>query len=227
LVNTASSAHATGTTWSSARLREALRLYLVTDQPSLKGRTLIDVVQSAVQGGVTCVQLREKHASSRDFYAQAVALMDLLTPLNIPLIINDRLDIALACGASGVHLGQSDLPVPAARKLLPPEVFIGWSVETMEQVALSAMLPVDYLGISPVFATPTKTDTATPWGLEGLQRIRALTPLPLVAIGGIHLGNAAEVMQAGADSLAVVSAICSADDPCAASQQLRDLIDDH
>ncbi|NVO07827.1 MAG: thiamine phosphate synthase, partial [Rhodoferax sp.] len=99
----------TASSWSRARLRDALRLYLVTDQPSLKDRTLTDVVQAAVKGGVSCVQLREKHASSRDFYAQAVALMDLLAPLNIPLIINDRLDIALACGAQGVHLGQSDV----------------------------------------------------------------------------------------------------------------------
>ncbi len=217
----------TGVRWGREPLLAALRLYLVTDQPSLKGRSLVDVVQAAVRGGVTCVQLREKHASSRDFYTQAVALMNLLAPLNIPLIINDRLDIALACGAQGVHLGQSDLPVQAARKLLPPEVFIGWSVESMEDVELSATLPLDYLGVSPVFATPTKTDTATPWGLEGLRRIRAATELPLVAIGGIHLGNAASVMQAGADSLAVVSAICSADDPLAASQQLRKLIDAH
>jgi thiamine-phosphate pyrophosphorylase len=227
LVTQAASAPAAAPGWSHARLRDALRLYLVTDQPSLKGRRLIDVVQSAVQGGVTCVQLREKHANSRDFYAQAVALMDLLRPLHVPLIINDRIDIALACGAPGVHLGQSDLPLHAARKLLPPEVFIGWSVETLEEVAHSATLPVDYLGVSPVFATPTKTDTATPWGLEGLQRIRTLTTLPLVAIGGIHLNNATQVMQAGADSLAVVSAICASDDPCAASQQLRRLIDAH
>jgi thiamine-phosphate pyrophosphorylase len=227
LVNTLASATGTAAPWSRERLTDALRLYLVTDQPSLKGRRLIDVVRAAVQGGVTCVQLREKHANSRDFYAQAVALMDLLAPLNVPLIINDRIDIALACGAQGVHLGQSDLPVHAARKLLPPEVFIGWSVETMDEVLHSATLPVDYLGVSPVFATPTKTDTATPWGLEGLQRIRALTQLPLVAIGGIHLHNATQIMQAGADSLAVVSAICSADDPLAASQQLRELIDAH
>ncbi len=227
MVNNASGATASGTAWSRERLRDALRLYLVTDQPSLKGRTLIDVVQSAVQGGVTCVQLREKHASSRDFYAQAVALMELLAPLAIPLIINDRLDIALACGAPGVHLGQSDMPVQAARQLLPPHVFIGWSVENMDEVTRSATLPVDYLGVSPVFATPTKTDTATPWGLEGLQRIRAATDLPLVAIGGIHLHNATQVLQAGAHSLAVVSAICAADDPRAASQQLRELIDAH
>jgi len=211
--------------WSRERLCDALKLYLVTDQASLRGRTLTDVVQAAVQGGVTCVQLREKHANSRDFHAQAVALMDLLAPLNVPLIINDRLDIALACGAQGVHLGQGDMPVDVARKLLPPQVFIGWSVETLQEVERSATLPVDYLGVSPVFATPTKTDTATPWGLEGLQRIRATSPLPLVAIGGIHAGNAATVMQAGAHSLAVVSAICSADDPRTAAQQLRSLID--
>jgi thiamine-phosphate pyrophosphorylase len=213
--------------WSRERLLDALRLYLVTDQPSLKGRTLTDVVLAAVQGGVTCVQLREKHLNSRDFHALAVALMDLLQPFDVPLVINDRLDIALACKAQGVHLGQSDMPVATARALLPPDVFIGWSVETMDHVHMSGQLPVDYLGVSPVFATPTKTDTATPWGLEGLQRVRTATPLPLVAIGGIHLNNAAAVLQAGADSLAVVSAICSADDPMHASQQLRDLIDAH
>lgn len=223
MVNTSD---ATGA-WSRERLLDALRLYLVTDQPSLKGRTLTDVVRAAVQGGVTCVQLREKQLNSRDFHALAVALMDLLQPLGVPLVINDRLDIALACKAQGVHLGQSDIPVAAARALLPPDVFIGWSVETMDHVQMSAQLPVDYLGVSPVFATPTKTDTATPWGLAGLQRVRAATPLPLVAIGGIHLNNADAVLQAGADSLAVVSAICSADDPMHASQQLRDLIDAH
>lgn len=213
--------------WSRTRLREALRLYLVTDQGSLRGRTLTDVVLAAVQGGVTCVQLREKHLDSRDFYAQAVALMDLLRPWNVPLVINDRLDIALACGAQGVHLGQSDLPVHAARALLPESVFIGWSVETPEHVEQSAQLPVDYLGVSPVFATPTKTDTAAPWGLEGLRSLRTQTELPLVAIGGIHMHNAAEVLDAGADSLAVVSAICSADDPCASARQFRSLIDAH
>jgi thiamine-phosphate pyrophosphorylase len=213
------------TPWSRARLQDALRLYLVTDQASLRGRTLTDVVREAVAGGVSCVQLREKSLNSRDFLAQALALMDLLRPLDVPLIINDRIDIALACQAQGVHLGQSDMPVPAARALLPPEVFIGWSVETIAQVAQSATLPGDYLGVSPVFATPTKTDTATPWGLEGLQRIRAATQLPLVAIGGMHAGNVAEVLKAGADSLAVVSTICSADSPRAAAQELRNTID--
>jgi len=215
------------TPWDPRRLREALRLYLVTDQASLRGRSLHDVVLAAVQGGVSCVQLREKNACGRDFLAQALALQALLGPLGIPLVINDRIDIALACGAQGVHLGQSDLPVAAARRLLPPQVFIGWSVETLHDVALSAELPVDYLGVSPVFATPTKTDTALPWELEGLTRARARTALPLVAIGGIQPGNARAVLQAGADGLAIVSAICSADDPRAASRHFRDLMDDH
>lgn len=208
-----------------ARLRDCLRLYLVTDQASIGARTLTDVVLAAVQGGVTCVQLREKLANARDFFALATSLMDLLAPHGVPLIINDRVDIALACGAHGVHLGQSDLPVASARKLLPPEVFIGWSVETPADVALSGQLPVDYLGVSPVFATPTKTDTQTPWGLGGLRDLRPQTTLPLVAIGGIHAGNAGEVLAAGADSLAVVSAICSAADPRAAAATLRSLCD--
>lgn len=200
---------------------KCLRVYLVTDGPSLKGRSITEVVLQAVQGGVGCVQLREKNMDTRDFCARAAALMDVLAPLNVPLVINDRIDVALACGAQGVHLGQSDMQPEVARRLLPADVFIGWSVETMEQVLQSATLPVDYLGVSPVFETPTKTDTQTPWGLDGLGRARAATTLPLVAIGGVHTGNAAEVLAAGADGLAVVSSICSAPDPRLAARHLK------
>lgn len=204
---------------------DVLRLYLVTDQSLTHGRPLGDVVAAAVQGGVTCVQLREKQLDTRAFLAQAVLLKALLAPHGVPLIINDRIDIALACGAEGVHLGQSDMPVRVARQLLPAHVFIGWSVESMDDVRSSAALPLDYLGVSPVFATPTKTDTQTPWGLAGLAQVRAATALPLVAIGGIHAGNAQAVLRAGADSLAVVSALCAADDPRAAATNLRRLCD--
>lgn len=204
---------------------QVLRLYLVTDQHSAGGRTLTDIVSAAIQGGVTCVQLREKHLSTRDFLAQALVLKTLLAPHRIPLVINDRIDIALACGAQGVHLGQSDMPVAQARQLLPPEVFIGWSVETMDDVTRSASLPVDYLGVSPIHATPTKADTQPPWGLNGLRQVRAATALPLVAIGGIQVHNAREVLKAGADGLAVVSALCAAADPCAAALELRQLFD--
>lgn len=186
----------------------------------------MDVVQAAVQGGVSCVQLRDKKLGSRELLAQALLLKKLLSSHGIPLVINDRIDIALACGAEGVHLGQSDLPADKARSLLPNDVFIGWSVESMDQVAQTAMLPVDYLGVSPVFATSTKTDTKVVWGLDGLARVRACTPLPLVAIGGIHAGNARDVLRAGADSLAIVSALCAAADPQAEAAILRTLCDE-
>ena len=205
---------------------DVLRLYLVTDQSLMRDRLLADVVGAAVLGGVSCVQLREKNLNTREFLAQALMLKKLLAPHGVPLVINDRIDIALTCGAEGVHLGQSDLPVGKARSLLPPGIFVGWSVEFMNDVFQSATLPVDYLGVSPIFATPTKTDTKNAWGLDGLNKVRAATRLPLVAIGGIHGGNGREVLRAGADSLAVVSALCGADDPQATAENLRMLCDE-
>jgi thiamine-phosphate pyrophosphorylase len=202
-------------------LRKMLRLYLVTDSAACLGRALPDVVEAAVQGGVGCVQLREKQLDTRCFTEMAIALKERLAPHGVALVINDRIDVALACQADGVHLGQSDMPVAIARGLLPPQVFIGLSVETPQQAQEAAALEVDYLGVSPVFATSTKTDTGTPWGLDGLRRLRASTPLPLVAIGGIQLSNAQQVLDAGADSLAVVSAICSAPSPQEAAGRLR------
>lgn len=193
-------------------LRHMLRLYLVTDN-SLCRAPLAEVVGAAVAAGVTCVQLREKHLPKREVLAQAMVLKSLLAPFNVPLVVNDHIDIALACDADGIHLGQGDTSPEMARTLLPAHVFIGWSVESEDQVLRAASLPVDYLGISPVFSTPTKVDTKTPWGLEGLQKARALTLAPLVAIGGIHRSNASTVLQAGADGLAVVSAICAAENP--------------
>ena len=201
----------------------ALRVYLVTDRSLTRGRPLASVVETAVRGGATCVQLREKELDTNEFLEQAVMLARLLGPLGIPLVINDNVEVALACRASGLHLGQGDLSPDEARELLPPDVFIGWSVETLADVMRSASMPVDYLGVSPVFATPTKTDTKAPWGLDGLRRVRASTALPLVAIGGIHSGNAGDVLRAGADGLAVVSAICAADDPAAAARELRQI----
>ncbi|GAB4089587.1 thiamine phosphate synthase [Hydrogenophaga soli] len=215
------------TAWTPPALRRALRVYLVTDHGLTLGRPLEQVVHAAVRGGATCVQLREKHLPTRDFVARARALKALLGPLGVPLVINDRVDVALACNADGVHLGQSDMDVEDARRLLPPQVFIGWSVETPADVARAARLPVDCLGVSPVFATPTKTDTHTPWGLDGLRQVRTATALPLVAIGGIHAGNATAVLRHGADGLAVVSALCSAPDPQAAAAELAALCAAH
>lgn len=190
-----------------------LSLYLVTDRDLAVGRPLAGIVRAAADAGVTCVQLRDKSGSTRTLVSQAQELISLLRPRGIPLIVNDRVDVALATGADGVHLGQDDLPLPAARALLGPSRVIGISVESVEQAIAAERTGADYLGVSPVFATPTKTDTAAPLGLDGLSAIRRATALPLVAIGGIGAHNAAAVIRAGADGVAVVSAIVAAADP--------------
>jgi thiamine-phosphate pyrophosphorylase len=205
--------------------KEQLRLYLVTDRQMCGDRTLEEVVHAAIRGGVTCVHLRENSATTRDFLALARALHPLLRTAGIPLVINDRLDIALALAAEGVHLGQSDLPAAEARRLLPDTIFVGLSVESLEDLRTANTLDVDYLAISPVFATPTKIDATAPWGLEGLRLARQRTALPLVAIGGIHADVIRRVFAAGADGVAVVSAICAADDPESATRELARLAD--
>jgi thiamine-phosphate pyrophosphorylase len=199
-------------------------VYLVTDRASLSGKSLDDVILLAVKGGAAMVQLREKEVSTRFFIEEARRIKKILAPYTVPLIINDRVDVALAVGADGVHIGQEDMPYPLARKLLGPGAIIGLSVETPEQVEAAEAFDVAYLGVSAIFATPTKTNTRHHWGLDGLRKVRAMTRHPLVAIGGINASNAAEVMQAGADSLAVVSAICSVPDPQKAAEYLRRII---
>lgn len=199
-------------------------LYLVTDRDLSLGRPLEELVEQAVKGGVTMVQLREKETSSREFYQLALRLKEILKPFQVPLIINDRLDIALACEAEGIHLGQSDLPVSVARKLLGPDRIIGLSLERIEDAAQANQLEVDYVAVSPVFDTPTKTDTSKALGLEGVKAIRSLSAYPTVAIGGIHQWNAASIIEAGADGLAVVSDIMSAADPQKAAEELKEII---
>lgn len=199
-------------------------LYLVTDRGLCAGRPLEEVVAQAVQGGVACVQLREKDLSTRAFVELAAALKALLAPHRVPLIINDRLDVALACGADGLHVGQEDMPCAEVRRWMGPRAIIGLSVETWADVERARELDVDYLGVSPVFPTPTKTDTKAPWGLDGLARIRAGTDRPLVAIGGLNAGNAAAVVRAGADAIAVVSAVCASADPRRAARDLDAVI---
>ncbi len=196
------------------------RVYLVTDRDLCLGRSLEDVTLAAVRGGAGAVQLREKHASSREFLALAKALVSRLQPLGVPVIVNDRADIALAAGAAGLHVGQSDLPPEDARRLMGPDAIVGLSVETREELLDAERFDIDYVGLSPIFATPTKTDTLEPWGLDGLRWARAHSPLRLVAIGGVHGDNAADVVEAGAHSLAVVSEICSSPDPENAARRL-------
>ena len=199
-------------------------LYLVTDRGLCGGRPLEEVVRLAVEGGASCVQLREKDLSTREFVETASAVKSILRPSGVPLVINDRIDVALAVGAEGVHIGQGDMPYETARRLMGRSAIIGLSVETWEAVEEARDLDVDYLGVSPVFPTPTKTDTRSAWGLEGLARIRAYVKHPLVAIGGMNRQNAAAAVRAGADSIAVVSAICSAPDPFREALELSSLI---
>ncbi|MBT7052000.1 MAG: thiamine phosphate synthase [Desulfobacula sp.] len=195
-------------------------IYLVTDQNACQAKSLESIVIDAVKAGISCVQLREKNIGTRMFLKKALDLVSILKPEKIPLIINDRVDIALAVKADGVHLGQSDMPYEHARRLMGPKAVIGLSVETWEDVQKAQDLEVDYLGVSPVFPTPTKTDTKAPWGLEGLVRIRDYSRHHLVAIGGLDASNAQDVIKSGADSIAVVSAICSAKDVFNATTKL-------
>ncbi len=201
-----------------------LSLYLVTDRNLSLGRSTVDIVRAAMAGGVTCVQLREKHCSTREFMAEARAVRELLAGTGIPLIINDRLDVALAIGADGVHLGQTDMHISDARRLAGTDMLIGVSAECVEDAVRAEAEGADYVGISPVFSTPTKTDTAPALGLDGIALIRAAVSLPLVGIGGIGPGNAAAVIRAGCDGVAVVSAIVSTPEPAKAAAELKTII---
>ena len=205
-------------------MRDLLKLYLVTDRDLSLGRSLEEVVSEAVEGGVTVVQLREKDASTGEFVELAFRLKDILRPYNVPLIINDRVDVALAVDAEGLHIGQSDMPYEIARKLLGPNKIIGLSVECIDDILKANKLDVDYVGISPVYGTPTKTDTAEPFGLEGLRRAVKLSVHPTVAIGGMNASTIADAMASGTDGVAVVSAICSAESPRLAAKELNGII---
>lgn len=200
------------------------RLYLVTDSNMTGRKQLVDYVLKAADGGVTIVQYREKSGSTAQMIREAESLLHELAKRNIPLLINDRVDIALAVGAAGVHLGQNDMDPVTARRLLGPDAIIGYSVETFEQAHEAMELDVDYLGVSPVFSTPTKTDIGNPWEIDGLKELRSFTSKPLVAIGGLNRDTIPHTLAAGADGVAVVSAICNSDNPEASALELRDII---
>ncbi len=200
-------------------------LYLVTDRPLCAGRDLLDVVAHAVAGGVTMVQLREKHATTREFLELARRLKALLDPMDVPLLINDRLDIALAVDTSGLHVGQGDMPYADARRLLGPDKIIGLTIDSEDELRVAEGLDVDYLGVGPVFPTTTKENPSPVVGLEGLTRARGFSRHRIVAIGAINVDNAAQVMATGVDGVAVVSALCSAQDPRAMARALRREVD--
>ena len=202
-----------------------LGVYLVTDRGSLAGRDLLDVVGRAVAGGARLVQLREKNACTREFVELARALVALVRPLGAKLVINDRVDVALACDADGVHVGQDDMRPADVRALIGPKRILGLSVTGEVEARAARGEPVDYLGAGPVFATTTKLDAGAPQGLTGLARMLALAEVPVVAIGAVTAANAASVMATGTAGVAVVSAICSAADPLAAAKALRAIVD--
>ncbi|OIQ67876.1 thiamine-phosphate synthase [mine drainage metagenome] len=203
-------------------LRRALRLYLVVG--GLDEAALLALVGAALRGGVGCVQLREKNLATRAFVARARALRALLRDAGVPLIINDRLDVALAADADGVHVGQDDVDVDVVRRHMPHAI-VGLSVGSLAELDAGIQQRVDYLSPSPLFATRSKPDAGAPLGLPGLREMRARCALPLVAIGGIDRGNAAAVFAAGADGIAVVSAIAGAVDPRAAAAELAAIAD--
>lgn len=186
-------------------------IYLVTDDGCLQGRALLDCVREALEGGVTLVQYRAKTASSADMYAEALQLKALCDSFNVPLIINDRLDIAMAVGAAGVHLGQDDLPCAAARKLLGEDYIIGVSAHNPAEAKAALQSGADYLGCGAVFGTATKADVKK-LGTDGLAAICKAKGLPVVGIGGVTADNYREVRAAGADGAAIVSGILAQPD---------------
>lgn len=200
-----------------ALIREALRLYLITDPALCAKMGIIETVRCAVAGGVSMVQLRDKHATTAQRAALASALIDVLKGTGVPLIVNDDLEAVILSGADGAHIGQSDGSPQRARALLGPNRILGLSCETSRTVTATYGAPVDYLGLGPIFATGTKLDHEQPIGMAGLAALVSVAHGPTVAIGGLNASHVDEVMAAGADGLSVVSAICGHADPRAAA----------
>lgn len=199
------------------------KLYLVVSEAACKHHYLT-VVEEAILGGVDIVQLREKHLDTEAYLSRALQLKALTDRYHIPLIINDNIEVARKANAFGVHVGNEDMAPTQVRESWPGCRSIGYSVEYPEQLHSKETTASDCLGISPVFRTPTKSNTVAEWGLEGLRTIRRLSDKPLIAIGGMNIDTVAEVIRAGADCIAVVSAICTADDPRKVAFRLKHTI---
>lgn len=199
-------------------------LYLVISEEDCYPQPWLQVAEEAIIGGVDIVQLREKKAVYSDFLEKARKLKRLTDHYGIPLIINDAIDIAADVGAWGVHVGQKDLPPLAIREKFGNSIHIGWSMETVAQLESEQLNAADHLGVSPIFSTPTKTDTIDEWGISGLRQLRMRTEKPLIAIGNMNLATAGAAWDAGANAIAVVSAICRSQDPRESSAQLKHLL---
>ena len=204
-------------------IRQALRLYVIPDRSIGAPRSLLEQTEAALAGGATTIQLRDKQLEGRELLAAATAMAELCRRAGALFIVNDRLDIALLANAHGAHLGQDDLPADAARRLCPPGFIVGVSAQNEEQARRAKAHGADYLGIGAVY--PTQTKDAAALGLDGVRGVATATDLPSVAIGGINLANASEVMAAGVDGLSVISAIVAAPDVSAASRLFLEIID--
>jgi thiamine-phosphate diphosphorylase len=198
-------------------------LYAILDPRFLKARSLTDVALALIRGGATCLQLRDKEANSRMLYEEARLLKVALNPLRVPFIVNDRLDIALAVDADGVHLGEQDVPVPEARRIMGKDKLLGASADTIETAIRAARDGADYIGFGAVFPTGTKPD-ARLGGLSLLPEVKRAVSIPVVAIGGIKRSNALEVLRAGADGLAVISDLLEAGDVEARAREFSAII---
>ncbi len=197
-----------------------LSFYVITlEVPDLK-RSHLEVAKAAIEGGATVIQFREKNKTSCELIEMAREVHKITQTANIPLIINDRLDVAQAIGAEGVHLGQKDMPVKVARRILGPDCIIGMSCGNIEEALEAVCDGVTYIGVGPVFPTSTKEDAREPIGIEGLIKVRKRVSIPVVAIGGISIENIESVIEAGADGVAVISAVAFSSDMKAASCSL-------
>ena len=206
--------------WSAEAIRRALKLYAVTDNAWLGERTLTECVEEALAGGATFVQLRDKHASAEDLRAEAEELLALCRAAGVPFVVNDDVECALAVGADGVHVGQDDMACERARALLGPDAIVGVSTQTVEQALLAEKHGADYLGVGAVFPTGSKDD-ADDVSYDTLQAICRAVSIPVVAIGGISLGNVSQLSGSGICGIAVISAIYGAADIRRASLDLK------
>lgn len=206
------------------KLKQDRLLYLVTDSRLCGDRSLEEVVELAILGGVDLVQLREKNTTKEEFLCIGRSLKTICDSYEIPLIINDCIDVAIAIDASGLHLGQSDLPYDVVRERFGSEKIIGLSVNTLEQAKEAEDLDVDYLGVGPIFPTKTKLDAGKLWGIDELKTLRKISNHTLIGIGGISQHNLDEIIKIGFNGVAIVSAICAAEDPKESARRLSGMI---
>lgn len=200
-------------------------LHVLTDRELVKPLSIVEVIKQVINGGATAIQLRDKDISDEEMIALGKKILELTTG-RVPLIVNDRVRVALAIGADGVHVGQSDMPASSARKLIGLDMILGVSACTVAQAIKAQKDGADYLGVGPVFPTPTKTDADPPIGLKGLSTIKKAVSIPVVAIGGINAKNAQSAIKI-ADGIAVISAVMGAENPKKATENLSIIVKKH